>query len=192
MIRVVCCLIGILLCSCSSTSNLSRSDSNDPWASMPSEPGKCYARCLLADQLLNKEIEIIEFIGNRSSEYNNVEEVELVIVPETPTSAAEVKKYLTVKDTSKTENFRIVKIQTKELVKGGFTGWKEVICNSDVTPEFYTKINRALFREGYNVDPKSSIMSDRSKKALVQYQRDNDMPIGQIDMDTINALEVKY
>ncbi len=102
-------------------------------------------------------------------------------------------EYLTVKDTSVTSNYRIVQKEVKVIAKpGGFSEWKEVVCNSDATPAFYSRLLQALYREGCNVDPNSTQFSARSKAELVKYQKANSLPFGQLDRDTMDALGVKF
>lgn len=220
MIRNACFLIFVLFYSCSSTSSIADRpyDGVGPPPGMPSEPGKCYARCLMADQYETKDLEYIEYTGNAEEENVEVEWIEEVVVErstkwekrkadknclsknpedcmvwclvETP---AQTIKYLTVKDTSTTSNYRIVKEEIKVITKkGGSTDWKEVVCKNDQTPAFYTSLLKALFREGYNVDPNSTILSQRSKNALVKYQKDNNLPAGQLDIETLDALGVNF
>lgn len=216
MTKYTCYLMLIVFYSCSSTSSVA--DRSYDHLGMPSAPGKCYAKAMMSDQYETSIVEYVEYTGNAEEENVEVEWVEEAVVErstkwekrradknclsknpedcmvwclvETP---AQTIRYLTVKDTSITSNYRIVEEEIKVITKpGGFTEWKEVICQSDQTPEFYSSLLQALFREGYKVDPNSTIFNQLSKNALVKYQKDNNLPAGQLDMETLDALGVKF
>ncbi len=78
------------------------------------------------------------------------------------------------------------------LVKaGGFTEWREVICNADITPSFYRSVQQALNDRGYDAGPVDGQVGARTKAALVKFQRDNNLPIGSMDIETLKALGIQ-
>lgn len=75
--------------------------------------------------------------------------------------------------------------------QGNFSEWREVLCpTADVAPDI-RKVQRALNRAGYDAGTADGIMGARTKTALAKYQRDNDLPIGGLNMATLRALGVK-
>ncbi len=85
-------------------------------------------------------------------------------------------------------------ISKRQLVKaGGFTEWREVVCGSDITPDLYRRIQQALIDKGYNVGRSGAdgVFGAASKAALVKFQRDNGLPVGQMDLETLAALGVE-
>jgi len=85
-------------------------------------------------------------------------------------------------------------ITKRNLVRpGGFTEWKEVVCNSDITPSLYRQIQQALIAKGYSVGSAGAdgAFGAASKAALVKFQRDNGLPVGQMDIETLKALGVR-
>ncbi len=84
-------------------------------------------------------------------------------------------------------------ITKRVLVKaGGFTEWKEVVCESDITPDLYRKVQEALVAKGYNIGTAGidGAFGAASKAALVKFQRDNGLPVGQMDIETLKALGI--
>lgn len=71
-------------------------------------------------------------------------------------------------------------VTKKQLVeKGGFTDWVEVVCEPEVTQTDIQKVQIALKDLGYDVDvqEENAIIDVKTKKALVQFQKDYGVPI---------------
>ena len=82
-------------------------------------------------------------------------------------------------------------IMARILVKkGGFQGWKEVLCEQDVTTNRITQIQNALKREGYDPGPVDNTLGPKTKEALIKFQQDKGLPVGNLNMETMNALGV--
>ncbi len=77
------------------------------------------------------------------------------------------------------------------VTPGGFTEWREVVCSADITPGFYRQIQQALNDRGYDAGPVDGQVGARTKAALVKFQRDNNLPIGSMDIETLKALGVQ-
>ena len=85
-------------------------------------------------------------------------------------------------------------VSKRQLVKaGGFTEWREVVCDSDITPDLYRRVQQALIDRGYNVGSAGADgrIGAATKAALVKFQRDNGLPVGQLDFETLRALGVR-
>jgi len=76
--------------------------------------------------------------------------------------------------------------------KGGFTEWREVVCADQVTNVTVRKIQEALRSRGYDPGPADNVMGARTKAALVKYQKDNNLPVGNLDVETMKSLGVSY
>ena len=84
-------------------------------------------------------------------------------------------------------------ITKRKLVKkGGFTEWREVVCNAQVTAELNRQIQRALKARGYDPGPIDNVIGTKTKAALTKFQKDNGLPVGNMDMQTLKALGVDY
>lgn len=82
-------------------------------------------------------------------------------------------------------------VKKKVLIKkGGFDDWKEVLCEAYVTEAKISEIQNALVREGYDPGPVDNKMGTKTKDALIKYQEDHGLPIGNLNMETLKALGV--
>jgi hypothetical protein len=84
-------------------------------------------------------------------------------------------------------------VTKRRLVKaGGFTEWREVMCNEKVDGYTVRQIQAALTAAGYDPGPADNVMGARTKAALTKYQKDKGLPIGNLDVETLKSLGVKY
>ena len=74
--------------------------------------------------------------------------------------------------------------------KGGFSEWREVVCANKITASLNRQIQRALRDRGYDPGPIDNVIGVRTKAALVKFQKDNGLPVGNLDMETLKALGV--
>lgn len=82
-------------------------------------------------------------------------------------------------------------VMTKVLVsKGGYEEWREVLCKQEATSEKILAIQRALKNEGYDPGPLDNSMGSKTKEALVKFQQDKGLPIGNLNIETLKALGV--
>ncbi len=83
-------------------------------------------------------------------------------------------------------------VKKKVLVrKGGYTEWVEILCNESTTPSIIRAVQRALTDKGFNAGPVDGVMGAQTRSALTQYQEKNGLPIGNLNMETLNALGVQ-
>ena len=82
--------------------------------------------------------------------------------------------------------------KTRLVKKGGFTEWREVLCNDAVTQYTVRQIQEALRSRGYDPGPIDDIMGVLTKKALTKYQKDQGLPVGQLDFETLKSLGIRY
>lgn len=86
-------------------------------------------------------------------------------------------------------------VTKKELVKEGeYTEWREILCDSKVTNYTISQIQEALISKGYDVGAAGAdnVMGSATRNALVKYQRDNNLPVGNLNIETLQSLGVKY
>ncbi|MCL4110247.1 UNVERIFIED_CONTAM: hypothetical protein GTU68_030631 [Idotea baltica] len=104
------------------------------------------------------------------------------------------QKLVSPASTTSTEIPAEYKTLTKrQLVKkGGFTEWREVVCESDITSDLVRRVQNALIAKGYNLGAAGADndMGPSTKAALVKFQRENNLPIGSLDFETLKALGV--
>jgi hypothetical protein len=82
-------------------------------------------------------------------------------------------------------------IMKKVLVaKGGFQEWKEVLCEPQITDNKVAQIQKALAREGYDAGPADNQMGAKTKEALIKFQQDKGLPVGNLNLETLKALGI--
>ena len=82
--------------------------------------------------------------------------------------------------------------KTVLVKKGGFTEWGEVLCEGGSNYNTNIRsVQAALKAKGYDPGPVDGIMGSQTRAALLQYQKDNGLPQGQLDVETLAALGVK-
>ncbi len=84
-------------------------------------------------------------------------------------------------------------ITTRRLIRsGGFTEWREVLCDSKQTSSNISRIQRALKDRGYEPGPIDGIMGSQTRAALRQFQEDNGLAVGvqgtSVPFETLKAL----
>lgn len=86
-----------------------------------------------------------------------------------------------------------VTVTKRKLVRpGGFTEWREVLCGEKVTGYTVRQIQDALRKAGYYKGISNNTMSPATKEALVKFQQNKGLPIGNVDFETLKALGVNY
>lgn len=89
----------------------------------------------------------------------------------------------------------IITIQKTNIVSaGGFVeDWREVVCESDITPRLIAQVQKALIDRGYDVGPAGidNVLGIDTKAALKKFQTDKGLPIGSLDFETLKALGIK-
>ena len=85
-------------------------------------------------------------------------------------------------------------VTKRVLVKpGGFTEWREVVCGGDITSALVRQVQQALMARGYDVGTAGAdnVMGRDTKAALIKFQKDNGLPVGNLDFETLKALGIK-
>ncbi|MBP7477400.1 MAG: peptidoglycan-binding protein [Chitinophagales bacterium] len=83
-------------------------------------------------------------------------------------------------------------VMKKVLVKkGGLQEWKEVLCSNKLTTEKIIEIQTALKSRGYDPGPLDDVLGPITRAALVKYQRDKNLPVGNLNMETLKSLGVE-
>jgi len=84
---------------------------------------------------------------------------------------------------------------SKRVLKtaGGFSEWREVVCGADVTSDLVRRVQSALISRGFDVGTSGADnqLGAGTKAALVKFQRENGLPVGQLDFETLKALGVR-
>jgi len=184
---------------------------------MPTGPG-CYAKCLIADKFESSSEVHYEYTGDNFNQ-EGIEKRRIII--QEATEGKWVKKkadknclsanpddclvwclvkqdeeYIDlyeVVDTNTIKEFKVSKIDiTKLTEQGGHTEWKQVVCDNQITNNLSQNIQIALVDRGYIYTVvKGKRFNPETKAALIKFQRDNALPVGQLDYETLEALGVE-
>lgn len=84
-------------------------------------------------------------------------------------------------------------VKEKRLVsKGTYTGWTEILCAAKTSDATVRAVQKALRTKGYNVGPIDGVMGAKTKAILKRYQEEFNLPIGNLNIQTLNALGIDY
>jgi len=75
--------------------------------------------------------------------------------------------------------------------KGGYTNWVEVVCDTDIDSYLIKRVQTKLNELGYNAGPADGIMGSGTRRALEKYQADNKLPVGNLNIATMQKLGVQ-
>jgi hypothetical protein len=100
-----------------------------------------------------------------------------------------LEKEETFKDVEMPPKYKV--IEKKVLVeKGGYQVWRAVICAEDFTSDIIKKIQKALANKGYQPGPVDGIMGAKTKAELFKFQKDENLPNGNLSIETLEKLGV--
>ncbi len=85
------------------------------------------------------------------------------------------------------------KTVTKKVLvsEGTFTDWVEVVCAGDVNTSLVSRVQKALNDQGYDAGPVDGVMGSKTRSALAKFQTDKGLPLGNLNIATMNALGVR-
>jgi len=102
-----------------------------------------------------------------------------------------VVRTVLVVDTTQTKNFKIERIEREvDRISGGGFEWKEVVCEKNLSPDFWRAVQTRLADKGYYDREIDGKLSKTLKDALKQFQKENSLPLGQLDYETLDVLGV--
>lgn len=213
LLNLICCL------TISATYSYSQ-----PEPGMPSEPGKCFAKCLIQDTYDIESTSIYMEAIDDQPMYNIVsEEVEtqpasqkwvkkvskdcissnpddcmVWCLIETPRQVRTINRIKKINQEfydaylAHPNDYRVIS-QDKRVLStlGGSTEWWEVLCNDAANYEVVlSQVESELTKKGYKTGSAEK-MSSLTKSALVKYQKDSSLPIGNLDILTLHSLGIE-
>lgn len=75
--------------------------------------------------------------------------------------------------------------------KSASTDWRQIICETNITPELVTDMQIALQKAGFYNGPVDGILTPAVLNGLESYQRSKGLPTGGITFETLRSLNVK-
>ncbi len=167
---------------------------------------KCYGKQLLPIEFEIEKIALPIYIGNGKDDVDldtisiqlSEEHAiwELMERPDSKTIVdclvevpAVIEEFVVVKDTSHNAFFVVEYVEIKRIVKkGGFSEWREILCRTGITSEMNGKIKDRLIQLGYCGGDPPCEFEIEFKKGLRRFQKENNLGVGQLTEETINAL----
>lgn len=84
-------------------------------------------------------------------------------------------------------------VMEKRLAKqGGYTVWTEILCANKTSSSTIRKLQRALRAEGYSIGTVDGVLGTRTQISLKQFQIDNNLPIGNLNIETLESLGIPH
>jgi Putative peptidoglycan binding domain len=183
------------------------------------KPGSCYAKCLINDYgILESQTNFPVFVGEDAtgilldtieikSKKSSVKWMKkqkdrncLSIDPEDCLMWCMVEIHervdsiIVVVDTSAKDEYAWETFDTsKSIIKGNHTEWREIVCGQEIEDNFINNLAAALDKNGYSVEDwqESNVFTPELKAKLQEFQRANRLPIGALDMETLEHLELR-
>ncbi len=78
-----------------------------------------------------------------------------------------------------------------KMQEGYWTDWREILCGCGgrgTRGNTISEVQEALFQAGYYDGEIDNVLGNELKAALVKFQKDRGLPVGQLDLETLRAL----
>ncbi len=97
-----------------------------------------------------------------------------------------------VKDTTYTKDFVLQSFAEKKHYEKNETEWIEIICDEKITPSLVMKIQEKLkWNKLYKGELNGNIDED-TKQAVSAFQRMNKLPVGPLNIESLDVLGIAY
>jgi hypothetical protein len=84
-------------------------------------------------------------------------------------------------------------VEEKRLTsRGGYTVWEEILCADKTSKSTVRKLQRALRARGYSIGAVDGVIGSKTKIALKSFQADHELPVGNLNIKTLELLEIPY
>jgi len=184
--------------------------------SFGAEPGKCFAKCLIKPFYERVTFDLPVFNGINTDQKGVYKESILTKPEESKWIKSRIDERCessvsndcfkwTLKSSS-AEYSTVFSVDTAlikeydwqtftEYIKirdGGSTEWRAVVCDPDVTDLLISSIQHALKERNYYQGEITGTLDLKSRNALHSFQTDYGLPVGNLDYETLDTLEVSY
>jgi len=119
----------------------------------------------------------------------------VVEIPYDPIYKTVQEKVMVTPETIKEEEVPAIYKQVTEkrlAKKGGYTVWTEILCANKTSSSTIRKLQRALRAEGYSIGVVDGVLGTRTQASLKQFQIDNNLPVGNLNMETLRSLGIPH
>lgn len=77
------------------------------------------------------------------------------------------------------------------MVKDADLKWREILCETNTTPNVVRRLQQALQQQGYDPVWIDGVYGSETRNAVVAYQRDNGLAAGELTMNTLEHIGVE-
>lgn len=158
------------------------------------KPGKCYAKCLVGDTYHEKEITVYVpldgtsgFPGMLEQDFIIQKSEQLVDEDAVPEKVMHLLYY---PDSSQCNFCYSLKIKHYEKKEAQFTPWVEVVCESNISEGLITALQKALKEKGFYAGSYTGIFDTETKKAMIAFQKSENLQIGSLSIETLRVLKI--
>ena len=81
---------------------------------------------------------------------------------------------------------------TSMTSSGTYADWVEILCGNKITSATVRAIQKSLRAKGYDPGPDDNVLGPRTNAAIIKYQKDNNLPSGNLNLETLKSLGVEY
>jgi len=96
---------------------------------------------------------------------------------------------------SKVKRIEIPAVYDTQLVpykiKDKYYDWRQVLCAMQITTDIVTKLQNSLYKAKYYKGVIDGVFGTQTQKAIQAYQRDKNLAVGQITIETLRSLGIK-
>jgi Putative peptidoglycan binding domain. len=181
------------------------------------EDGVCWQDCLMPSIYKDEVTTYHVFTGDASIENVDLEELQIEIKaastkwekrkkPDCESTdpndcfmaclvqvPAEYETFTVLKDIAQSDNYEVKTITKEILVKqGGYIEKQKVICDENVSADLVMDLQKTLEAQKYNTGPATQKFNPFLKSGLYKYQKDNNLPVGLLNLQTLDKLGVDY
>ncbi len=79
-------------------------------------------------------------------------------------------------------------VTKQQKISEGELEWREVLCETNTTPDVISKLQSALISRGYNSGPVDGAYGPITERAVKKYQKDKGLGTGGITYETLKHL----
>jgi hypothetical protein len=187
----------LLLCSFFSVFLLNAQPGDAP---ANTQSGKCYAKCIVKKYQKNpRDAYSIPVFTGKDPEGILLDTIVFDVKPTNSKcikrkilSETEISYYTVyVVDTLQTDDYIWENFDDKnKQIIGTTTEWREVLCGEKVTDKLIERLAAALITKGYNMKKwkGGNTLTPELKETISQYQKDNELPLGNLNIETLDSL----
>ena len=83
-------------------------------------------------------------------------------------------------------------VSRTELITEGKMEWQAVLCETNTTPGLVSSLQQMLANKGYDPGPIDGNLGQKTMSAIMSYQKNKGLPVGQLTIETLQSLNVQF